>query len=72
MSLRPERLMVVTTLSIRSQASPAPTEPSQWPQLPRSENELEQRDHHDQANQENDTYGTAKEFQHKNALIGWA
>ncbi|MBV4494909.1 hypothetical protein HU715_006025 [Pseudomonas sp. SWRI12] len=56
----------------RSQASPAPTEPNQRPPPPRSKNELEQRNHHDQANQENDAYGAAKEFQHKNALIGWA
>jgi hypothetical protein len=56
----------------RSQASPAPTEPSHWSLAPGSKNELEQRNHHDQANQEDDAYGTAKEFQHKNALIGWA
>jgi hypothetical protein len=56
----------------KSQASPPPTEPSQRPPLPRSKNELEQRNHHYQANQENDTYGAAKEFQHNHALIGWA
>ncbi|BBP65142.1 hypothetical protein PHLH5_26830 [Pseudomonas sp. Cab53] len=37
-----------------------------------SEDELEQRNDHDQADQENDANGAAKEFQHKNTLIRWA
>ncbi|HWH89476.1 MAG TPA: hypothetical protein VNV36_22220 [Pseudomonas sp.] len=51
---------------VLERAAPAPAP------LQCSEDELEQGNHHDQADQENDTNGAAKEFQHKNALIEWA